>query len=142
MQPATLNRGGGKGDEMEPFKPVLVVDDDINTRLTMQALLEAEGYEVACAADGQEALDYLNRVGLPALILLDLAMPVLNGYQFRERQLRNPQWAAVPVILISGDRDLARIAGALGVEAYFRKPVEMGEMLDAVRVLAANTVPA
>jgi two-component system, chemotaxis family, chemotaxis protein CheY len=116
------------------------VDDDSNTRLTMQALLEAEGYEVACAADGQEALDYLNRVGLPALILLDLAMPVLDGYQFRERQLRNPQWTAVPVILISGDRDLARIAAALGVETYFRKPVEMGEMLDAVRVLAASTV--
>jgi len=125
---------------MEPFKPVLVVDDDSNTRLTMQALLEAEGYDVACAADGQEALDYLDRVGLPALILLDLAMPVLDGYQFRERQLRNPRWAAVPVILISGDRDLARIAAALGVEAYFRKPVEMGEMLDAVRVLAANTM--
>jgi CheY-like chemotaxis protein len=125
---------------MEPFKPVLVVDDDCNTRLTMQALLEAEGYEVACAANGLEALDYLIRVGLPALILLDLAMPVLNGCQFRERQVRNPQWATVPVILISGDRDLPRIAAALGVEAHFRKPVEMGEMLDAVRVLAASTV--
>jgi CheY-like chemotaxis protein len=125
---------------MEPFKPVLVVDDDRNTRLTMQALLEAEGYEVACAADGQEALDYLARVGLPAVVLLDLAMPVLDGYQFRDRQLRNRRWGAVPVILISGERDLARIAAALGVEAYFRKPVEMGELLDTVRVFAANTV--
>jgi CheY-like chemotaxis protein len=118
---------------MKSSKPVLVVDDDTSTRVTLQDLLEAEGYAVACAANGQEALDYLATVGLPALILLDLAMPVLDGREFRERQRRAPRLAGVPVILLSGEGDLPRIAAALGVDAYFHKPVALGALLGAVR---------
>jgi CheY-like chemotaxis protein len=121
---------------------VLVVDDDASTRQTLRALLEEEDFEVACAADGQDALDYLAEAGPPALILLDLAMPVLDGRQFRERQRRDPRLAAVPVILLSGERDVARTAAALGVSLFFRKPVELGRLLDAVRNVAASTAAA
>jgi CheY-like chemotaxis protein len=117
------------------MRQILVVDDDRATRLAMKELLEAKGYGVACTANGQEALDHLQRSDPPFVILLDLGMPVLSGCQFRERQRRTPTLAPIPVLLLSGEHDLPQIAASLGVAGYVPKPVEFNELLAAVRVI-------
>ncbi len=85
--------------------PILIVDDDPVIRESMQGLLELEGYPVAVASDGEEALQQL-RLGLdPSLILLDISMPVKDGFQFRAEQLADARWAAIPTIIWSARYD-------------------------------------
>ncbi len=81
---------------------LLLVDDDERVREALVALLEAQGYPVVGAANGREALDVLRVRGLrPGLILLDLMMPVMDGWQFRAAQLADAELATVPVVVFS-----------------------------------------
>ena len=82
-------------------KVVLVVEDDRLAREALCAILQGAGYAARGAADGAEALGALRRGALPDLILLDLMMPVLDGWQFRREQLRDPGLAGVPVVICS-----------------------------------------
>jgi CheY-like chemotaxis protein len=96
-------------------------------------LLRAYGFPAAEAADGQEALDYLRSHPLPALILLDLAMPVMDGWEFRRRQCQDPDLAAIPVVICSAYS--VDGAGALeGVARVYRKPVDPDVLLETVRL--------
>jgi CheY-like chemotaxis protein len=113
----------------------MVVDDNPDARVAMRKLLEAAGYDVSCAADGQEALSQLRQDGPPGVILLDLTMPGMDGRQFRQHQLQDPDLADIPVVLVSGEEDLPRAAASLGVSAYFPKPVESYGLLRAVHAL-------
>src|SRR5262249_27660442 len=81
---------------------VLVVDDDADVRGMLAQVLELEGYDVVTAADGREALRRLEE-RRPFLVLLDLMMPGMNGWQFRAEQLKQPGIADVPVVVLSGD---------------------------------------
>src|SRR5439155_12456386 len=92
---------GVPGTGARPNRCVLVVEDDTDGRETLAELLEAEGYPVARAANGRQALDYLQRAGPPGLILLDLLMPVMDGYQFRQRQRQDPVLASIPIAVVS-----------------------------------------
>jgi two-component system response regulator CpxR len=85
---------------------VLVVDDEVDIRETMRAVLEAEGYRVATAADGREALDKLKREPPPKLVLLDLTMPVMNGYELLEEMKNDVELASIPVTVVSAICDL------------------------------------
>jgi CheY-like chemotaxis protein len=118
---------------MDRLSLIMVVDDDSLTRHVMQEFLQELGYGVVCVANGQEALNYLGHAEPPALILLDLSMPVMGGVEFRRRQRQWPAMELVPVFLLSGEQDLAEIAMGLGVATYFRKPVSVALLLDAVR---------
>jgi CheY-like chemotaxis protein len=110
---------------------VLVVDDDPDSRATVLELLEEEGYSARGASDGAEALELLAGA-LPCLILLDLSMPVLNGQEFRERQLRDPRLARIPTVVITAaDRPHERTA-RMGVEAVMAKPFKLEELLAVV----------
>ena len=80
---------------------ILVVDDDHAIRESLCELLEDEGYSVAKAGDGQEALNLLQRVGVPCLILLDLMMPVMDGYEFIGRKLADPALVNIPLVIIT-----------------------------------------
>jgi CheY-like chemotaxis protein len=91
-------------------------------------VLEWEGYRVACAGDGLEALDYLQGGGRPALILLDVMLPALDGWLFREEQRQDPDLAAVPVVVVSG-----LDAAVCPASAHVRKPFAAEELLEAVR---------
>jgi CheY-like chemotaxis protein len=113
----------------------LIVEDNVVTREAMRALLEATGYGVACAANGQEALDYLRRAEPPDVILLDLTMPVMTGWQFRHEQQQDAGLALIPVVLVSAERDLPGIADSLQAASYFPKPVEPDGLLERVRSL-------
>jgi CheY-like chemotaxis protein len=119
-------------------KLILVVEDDSTTRLAMKTLLEAAGYRVACASNGREALDHLRRAEPPWLILTDLSMPVMTGWQFRREQQQDPALSRIPVVVLSAEGDLPRIAAGLGVAGHLPKPVEFDGLLEAIRVLGED----
>ena len=98
---------------------ILVVDDEPECREIIAALLTEEGYVVVCAEDGRQALDYMSS-STPGLILLDLMMPNMSGWEFLERKKQDPRLAAVPVVLISG----SGLARDTDVSAIVRKPID------------------
>lgn len=109
---------------------VLIVEDDADTREMLGCFLELEGYEVECAANGKLALEQLEAGSRARVILLDLMMPVMDGWQFRLEQARREKIADIPVIVLSaaGRDRIARI----DANAYLSKPVDLDELLEAV----------
>ena len=112
---------------------VLVVEDDAVTRDAIKAVLEGDGYGVACAHDGRQALDRLSVSEPPALILLDLMMSGMDGREFRREQERDPALASIPVVVVSAAGDGPATAAALGAADYLQKPVEFDDLLATVR---------
>lgn len=107
---------------------VLIVEDDVDTRDMMRRFLELEGFHVATAANGKLALEFLDGLGTRAcVILLDLMMPVMDGWQFRKEQIRHAALSKIPVIVVSaaGRDRLAQIHA----DAYVPKPVDLDELL-------------
>ena len=115
---------------------VLVVDDDPNLLRVMSKLLEFEGFVPVPAANGQEALDYLRGGGSASVILLDLRMPVMDGWAFRKAQRAEPALAEIPVVVISGIE--GQHVDELGAAAAFNKPISFSDVVDVVRRLCEN----
>jgi len=111
---------------------VLVVDDDPDLRELLAEALREEGYTVASASNGREALDLLERGLVPSVILLDLMMPVMNGFEFRAKQQATPALASIPVVVISAHSGSARPTGFAEAAGYLRKPFELDVMLETV----------
>jgi len=112
---------------------ILVVDDDRDIRDSLVEVLGEHGYPAIGAGNGVEALEILRTSAPPpSLILLDLMMPVMDGREFRERQLENPALAEIPVIVISAYNDVEQQARALALD-HLRKPLAMRPLFDAVR---------
>jgi CheY-like chemotaxis protein len=111
--------------------PVLVVEDDEGLREMMAQLLTLEGFQTATVANGQEALAYLHASSRPEVILLDLMMPVMDGWEFRRHQQADPALAGVPVIVLSA-LDQARATNVEAV-AFLKKPLDFDRLLDLVR---------
>ncbi len=115
---------------------ILVVDDDTAIRAALSELLEEEGYEVLGARHGKEALSLLHTNPMPDLILLDLNMPVMDGFQFRAAQQADPALQAIPVAVISaGER--ATTAARLSPAAFIPKPFDFNLLLQTVEDLCA-----
>lgn len=119
-------------------KHVLLIEDDALVRDVMTLLFQSAGFRVTCAANGREALDCLRESEPPFVILLDLAMPVMNGYQFLREQQQDPALARIPVVVISGHMDLTRMDSLPGVAGCFSKPVEFDTLLEAIQVLGKD----
>jgi CheY-like chemotaxis protein len=109
---------------------VFVVEDDVDTRDMLKKFLELEGFRVEMAANGQQALERLHSGIHPCVIVLDLMMPVMDGWQFRQQQARDEQLADIPVIVVSaaGRNRISDIAA----DAYLTKPVDLDQLLDRV----------
>lgn len=108
---------------------VLIVDDDPMIRETIRDILELEGYDVRTAANGQEGLDQLER-DCPDLVLLDMRMPVLDGWGFaREVRARGLD---VPILVMTAAQNAQRWAAEIGADGYVAKPFDLFELLDAV----------
>ena len=112
--------------------PVLVVEDHADLREMLAVLLEAEGYTVQTARNGAEALKCLDDTQ-PAVIMLDLMMPVMTGDEFRVRQLADPRHKDVPVICMTAAHDGRARAERIRADAYFQKPVDFELLLGAIR---------
>jgi CheY-like chemotaxis protein len=113
-------------------RTVLIVDDDFGLRESLCAALEEEGFAVATAGNGQEALDYLRQENNPCVVLLDLMMPIMNGWEFRAEQRRDPAIASIPVVVLSA---FSRVSDEElhDVRTVLRKPVNLTTLLDALR---------
>jgi CheY-like chemotaxis protein len=111
---------------------VLVVEDHALSRESLIDILEAEGYRVVSAVNGQEALDLLRRGLRPCVILLDLAMPVMDGAAFCKEQQREPALAAIPVVVMTGVQDSPQQAFEIAAGHYFLKPYSVQDLLDTI----------
>jgi two-component system chemotaxis response regulator CheY len=117
---------------------ILVVDDDPNLVRLMSRFLTLEGFAPVQASNGEEALAYLRGGGSAHAILLDLLMPVMDGWAFRRAQRGDPQFSHIPVVVLTGiDGDHAR---DLDAAATFQKPVSFPEIVGALRLLCAPSV--
>jgi CheY-like chemotaxis protein len=117
-------------------KSVLVVEDNVDIRETIVQVLEVEGYPVSSAANGAEAVELLKTMPKPCLILLDLMMPIMDGWQFLEKQKEDTVFASLPVVLISALPAKAALANAKAVEkavGFIMKPVSLITLLDVVQ---------
>lgn len=112
-------------------KTILVVDDDQDIRDTLTELLVEEGYAVLSAAHGGEALAALRAEPRPDLILLDLMMPIMDGWQFRAEQRSNPALADIPVVVVSATGKDDKVVN-LGAAQLLKKPIRLEELLEAV----------
>jgi CheY-like chemotaxis protein len=116
-----------------PPCPVLIVEDDADLREMMAQLLTLEGYQIEAVANGREALEYLNEAPRPDVILLDLMMPIMDGWEFRRRQQNDPALADVPVIVLTAlDQAQARANDLNGVD-FLKKPLDFDRLLELVR---------
>lgn len=113
-------------------KKILVVEDDTSIRELLVELLESEGYKVSSAINGLEGLKCLKTESLPDLILIDLMMPVMDGYSFRTEQLKNPQWASIPTVVMSAEANAKEKMKNFNITAFLSKPVELDTILKTV----------
>jgi CheY-like chemotaxis protein len=109
---------------------VFIVEDDLDTREMLARFLELEGFTVESAENGKAALERLGGGSRACVILLDLMMPVMDGWQFRQAQVKNEDLAKIPVIVVSaaGRERIERI----DADAYLSKPVDLEELLGCV----------
>lgn len=112
---------------------LLLVEDDDDIRLDLSALLHDLGYGVAAVRNGIEALDHLRSAEPPCLILLDLMMPGMDGWQLRLELLKDKRLGAIPVVLLSGAGNLAAEAAALGAVAFLNKPFNLKQLAQLVQ---------
>jgi CheY-like chemotaxis protein len=113
-----------------PCGGILVVDDDPDIRDSLREVLEDEGYEVSCVGNGREALDHLKTTNpQPCVILLDLMMPVMDGWQFRKEQKQDADIAGIPLVVITatGKRPVLIDAAELVM-----KPLDLTQLFAAI----------
>jgi CheY-like chemotaxis protein len=109
---------------------IAVVDDDADLRETLGELLQDEGYAPRLFENGRVALDFLRGGGRPQLILLDLMMPEMNGWQFRQEQLRDARLRDIPVVVMTASRGVGD--GDLSGAEILQKPIGLGDLLAAI----------
>lgn len=114
------------------MKRILVIEDDTSIRELLVELLESEGYSVASAVNGLEGLKYLENEAPPDLILIDLMMPVMDGYSFRTEQLKHDSWSQIPTVVMSAEANAKEKMKSYNVTAFLSKPVELETILKTV----------
>ncbi len=115
-------------------KRILVVEDDNSIRELLVELLQSEGYEVASAVNGLEGLKSLQTQPQPDLILIDLMMPVMDGYSFRTEQMKHPIWSKIPVVVMSAEANAKEKMKNFSITAFLSKPVELDTILKTVEM--------
>ena len=111
---------------------LLIVEDDDGARTALGEIFDIEGYRVATCTNGRDALEYLHSYPPPDVIILDLQMPVMNGWQFRREQSRDAKLARVPVVVITAFQAPRNI----DVDEIVQKPIDIERLLSVVRKLS------
>jgi CheY-like chemotaxis protein len=118
---------------MSADRSVLIVDDDADIRESIGGALEDEGYRVAGASNGKEALRLLKAASpRPGLILLDMMMPEMDGWAFRAEQRKDPELAGIPVLVFTAYGSPKDVARQLQAAGFVRKPLRLEELLSSV----------
>jgi CheY-like chemotaxis protein len=125
--------------EKATYSDVMIVEDDADLRDTLAEVLRYRGYRVAVASNGAEAKDYLAENQPPGVILLDLMMPVMDGWEFRNSLLADPVLSRIPIILLSGAGDLLQHARGLSAVACLAKPVKLKDVVTVVNAFAPSS---
>jgi CheY-like chemotaxis protein len=116
-------------------KHVLIIEDDQAVRDTIQEVLEIQGYQVIAAANGKEGAELLKTSSpRPSVILLDLMMPVMNGWQFLDFQRSDPSLRNIPIVVCSAYKETAK---AVKPNAFIEKPVQFNALLGAIKAFCA-----
>jgi CheY-like chemotaxis protein len=110
---------------------VLIVEDDDGARDALADCLELEGFSVASARNGKEALDYLHRAPLPKVILLDLFMPVMTGWEFRDAQKKDAAIADIPVVVVTAFS--AGVTRQIDAAVVMHKPLDLDRLVTVIR---------
>jgi len=112
---------------------ILIVEDDPDVSASLVDVLSDQGYTIATAYNGKEALTYLRGAQtVPRVILLDVMMPVMDGYEFRELQRVDPHLSDIPVVLLTADARAGEKASAMAAAAFLRKPVQLDDLYAVV----------
>ena len=117
-------------------KKILIADDEPNIVLSLEFLMQRNGYDVMTAPDGEQALQLLNTFK-PDLILLDIMLPLRNGFEVCQRVRENPQWKDTRIVMLTAKGREVEVAKglALGADVYITKPFSTQELLASVRQL-------
>lgn len=113
-------------------KKILIIEDNEDIALALNQVLSDSGYEIETATNGKEGLDHLINRELPDLILLDLFLPVMNGFEFRMRQMKIPYLQNIPVIVMSADACIRNRCKQMHIDNFLKKPFELGDLLEIV----------
>jgi CheY-like chemotaxis protein len=113
---------------------IMIVEDDPDTRDMLERFLELEGFGVRTAANGRLALDALQIDSAFCVILLDLMMPVMNGWQFREAQSNDPRLSGIPVVIVTAAGSKDDIP-AIRADGWLSKPVDLDRLLATINPL-------
>ena len=119
---------------------ILLVEDDDDLRGAFRELFEDEGFNVWTASNGKEALECLQSRGRACLIVLDLMMPVMNGWEFRDRQMNDPDLAKIPVVVCTAD-PRAESRSGFGAAAWLSKPTDVTALVRIANRFCGNAVP-
>lgn len=119
--------------QSQPSNRLLIIDDALEMHSLLRTLLTEEGYIVHFVSNGQAALRYLRSAEeLPGLIFLDLMMPIMDGYEFREAQLSDPRLANTPVVIITADGHIESKKSKINAVDSIRKPIDVDIMLQVI----------
>jgi CheY-like chemotaxis protein len=132
MDIASARYVAGSSAENDRVDTIMIVEDNGHIRSNLAEILRDEGYRVVTAREGGEALRWMRSARVPSVILLDLLMTGMNGWEFRSRQLQDPKLAGVPVIIVSGLAEVRRHAAYLDVPDHFGKPIALERLLETV----------
>ncbi len=111
------------------YKSILVVEDNKEIQNSLRAALEVEGYSVFTADNGKEGIEQLAKIPTPCMILLDLMMPVMNGWEFVEEISKDIMLSAIPVVVVSAFGDKK---GTPKTDGYIQKPIDLDALLNTV----------
>jgi DNA-binding response OmpR family regulator len=137
-----LQRNVASGGRYEVPKPqVLIIDDDVDMLSELRCVIETAGYDAAAFADSAKALDAI-RERPPDVILTDLKMPLMNGFQLAIELSKDPKTAAIPVIALTGcftSEEHLEVMRICGISARIAKPVDPEEILSTIRLFLSPT---
>jgi CheY-like chemotaxis protein len=130
-------------DPRTPNRIILLVEDDRDICEIVEQVLADEGYETIAVANGAEGLARLrSSAPRPFVVVLDLMLPVMDAWQFRAEQVRDPALADIPVVIFSANPKVRKHADSLGAAAVIRKPPDLDELLTVLARFAEKKAPA
>lgn len=117
------------------MKKILVVEDDTSIRELLIEILEGQGYQVSFGVNGFDGIKSLETI-IPDLILMDVMMPVMDGYAFRKELLLNPKWNLIPIVAMSAQDQAKEKLADYGITNFINKPLELDHLLETLKSIA------